>query len=517
MDVKGYEDRPLRSSDEIQGNILAGFRKDHQAFLMVHFANADSGRAWLRWLAPHIATTRQVTAFNDWFAANRRLQPDGSLLDPDLEERRRTWIGIVSGGTSSPLVDPENSQVLAVWLNIGFTRDGLVALDPSLVSDLEGYEAFRENYVAFRAGPFVRAHGLQDDLPEEWRFSDRTEPALHAILTVATEDAQDLARAVAAIKTQMRQFSEVDIPHAECGATLPGSRRGEEHFGFRDGISQPPVRGFDVSDAAADPTSTRVGSDRPIAAGEFVFGYPNSSGRQRPAPSWMKDGSFQVFRRLAQDVKGWHEQVERLRNAAAMGGPVPSSDAVAASLIGRWKSGASLAQKPDADPGNAGAAGLSNNFSYQNDDNGFETPRFAHIRKVYPRDHDRLGDDRRRLIRRGIPFGPAYDREDPAAGDNDQPRGLLFNAFMASIEEQFEFVMASWASNPRFPGSRTVRGVLDGPDPVVGKDSAPGAMRREGQPDAHLQFERFVHAEGGLYAFVPSLTTLRQRLAQELP
>ena len=54
----------LRLSDEIQGNVLAGFRKDRQQLLFVSFdASTANARAWLAEILPRIATTRQVASF----------------------------------------------------------------------------------------------------------------------------------------------------------------------------------------------------------------------------------------------------------------------------------------------------------------------------------------------------------------------------------------------------------------------------------------------------------------------
>src|SRR4051794_21740912 len=80
----------LRASQEIQGNILAGFRKDHQQLLLVAFDQGDA-HAWLNSLIPRIATTEQVAVFNDLFSQARR-----------------------QGGG-----DPED--LTAVWVNISFT------------------------------------------------------------------------------------------------------------------------------------------------------------------------------------------------------------------------------------------------------------------------------------------------------------------------------------------------------------------------------------------------------------
>ena len=46
-----------------------------------------------------------------------------------------------------------------------------------------------------------------------------------------------------------------------------------------------------------------------IAAGEFVVGHRREAGAPWPHPDWMANGSFQVFRRLIQDVPGWWARV----------------------------------------------------------------------------------------------------------------------------------------------------------------------------------------------------------------
>jgi deferrochelatase/peroxidase EfeB len=67
------------------------------------------------------------------------------------------------------------------------------------------------------------------------------------------------------------------------------------------------------------------------------------------------------------------------------------------------------------------------------DDGGFLCPHSSHLRKINPRDQstDIGGPDttlHRRILRRGIPFGPPYT-DDTA----DAERGLLFTSYQASI------------------------------------------------------------------------------------
>src|SRR5215212_7413645 len=41
------EEPRLRNSEEIQGNVLGAFNKDHMTFLLLNFTNRDGARNWL--------------------------------------------------------------------------------------------------------------------------------------------------------------------------------------------------------------------------------------------------------------------------------------------------------------------------------------------------------------------------------------------------------------------------------------------------------------------------------------
>jgi deferrochelatase/peroxidase EfeB len=265
------------------------------------------------------------------------------------------------------------------------------------------------------------------------------------------------------------------------------------------------VQGFDEPNPDhPDQVKGHPGTDL-INPGEFVLGYPNHSGVIRSVPEWMNNGSFHVIRRLAQDVPGWWGQVEAQR-AKLPNTDNLDTDLLAAKLVGRWRSGTPLAIAPDRDLRSGRAPKNDNEFEYDTDPDGLKTPRFAHIRKVYPRNAEPPGEEeseRRRIIRRGIPFGLPFD---PALGRGygvDAKRGLVFAAFMASIEEQFEFLQSAWANGQNFPQ------VADGSDPVIGIDSDV-TLKRGGIADTDLHFARFVSTEGALYAFAPSLATLEK-------
>ncbi|HRC76340.1 MAG TPA: Dyp-type peroxidase [Kouleothrix sp.] len=461
---------PLRTSDEIQGNILAGFNKDFQTFLFIQLTNAAKGRAWLGDLAPRIATTRQVAAFNDQFSAARR----------------------ATGGD-----DPQ--ALKATWVNIGLSATGLRKLVPGLGGDIQRFTAFDKGAAARAAD--LRDRGLS--APERWLFGGPGQPQIDAVLTIAADDPGDLQLEIDRQRALLSQHGHV-LVFEQRGETLPGERAGHEHFGFKDGVSQPGVRGFHP----AEPTNPNERLGHPgtemIAAGEFILGQADESGTPASIPGWMANGSFQVFRRLSQDVPGWWAQVTANAQSLAANDPMRlHAEQMAAKLVGRWRSGTPLAHAPEQDSSVSGEQGNRNDFNYDDDANGFKTPRFAHIRKMYPRNSG-FGDRSHRIMRRGIPFGAPFD---PAAGAGhglDGERGLLFNVFQASIENQFEFLQQTWANNNFFqqPG--------DGPDPVIGDaDDASCTFHRDGRPDTALSFQRFVNTSGALYAFAPSLTTIR--------
>jgi Dyp-type peroxidase family len=371
------------------------------------------------------------------------------------------------------------------------------------------FASYRKPFEAFRAQPRGRAEALGDtgrSDPTTWVFGgfrpDQEE--VEAVVTVAADEAEDLETRLAEIQSSAARHG-VSTAFRLDGETLPGKRKGHEHFGFKDGISQPGVRQFHPADPNTDEREGHPGT-KMVQPGEFVLGYPDEHARDPDAiPDWMKDGYFQVLRRLVQDVPGWWAQMEQARKKNIVGG----DDRLAAKAVGRWRSGSPLALAPDEDDRSARVPGRINKFDYGDDPEGENTPIFAHIRKTYPRG-GRFDDNLHRIMRRGIPFGLHFD---PALGrghGQDAERGLIFNAHCADLFDQFEFIQQRWANNVNFQR----RG--DGPDPVIGADGEATLHEiREDSPTTReqLDFRRFVHTTGALYAFAPSKRTL-QRLAQ---
>lgn len=497
----GYDpELPLRTSTEIQGDVIAGFKKDHVQLLFLRFRAPERARAWVKSLRPRIATTHDVTIYNDEFRRAHKLTGGA-----DLERKK------------------------AVWRSVSFTHAGLRELTGrDLFADAEP----ESRLGVFRQGSAARAERLGDtgpDAPEHWLFSDGGEEPVHAVLTIAADDAEDL-RSTLSWERRDVAAHRIAVLFEQDGATLEGDRRGREHFGFKDGVSEPAVEGFDQRDPAHPEWKRDRPGTRIIPAGEFVVNHPRVPMQEDPAkpprpdvqlPQWMTNGSFHVVRRLGQDVPGWWAQIAEQLAELKRVGAVPPDTAVewlAARVVGRWRSGVPVHKSPDGDkPANADLS-RDNDISFANDPDGRITPLCSHLRKTNPRDglkfrkddpytDERTNIDARRIMRRGIPYGEPFD---PAAGEKngpDAPRGLLFICYQADLFDQFEFIQEAWIEEDDFPSR----------NPRIGKDSMVGSDTKVSFPDSSdlgtrgtvsLSFRQFVRTEGSVYGFTPSMTAL---------
>lgn len=488
----------LRESEDIQGDVLAGFKKDQMTLLFLKFEDPARARTWVKQLEPQISTTKQVATFNAAFRKARQS----------------------SGGD-----DPQ--KLKATWMNVSFSYEGLKVLagkEPLPTVPKGG------TLEAFKQGSDKRALG---DDPSTWLFGDGHGQTVHCVLTIASDSVEDMRAAVTA-QREATSKAKIVIVFQQNGATLTGTRRGKEHFGFKDGVSEPGVLGFDEPDPVKPEYVKGKPGTRLIPAGEFVIGHPRVGGGDDitydPMPDWAENGSFHVVRRLAQDVPAWWAQVAVQLKVLQKAKVVPdeaTTEWLAARVVGRWRSGTPVAKCPNADRPNNALSAEDNDFGFKNDPEGFTTPLFSHLRKTNPRDglQEKPGSepfpekpvmDRRRIMRRGSPYGAPFDPASEGPGGPDDPRGLLFVSYQSDLVHQFEFIQKSWINNVDFPPNRPNK---PGPDPDVGPTGtvtyeSPGASTK-------LTFSQFVTTEGSVYGFAPSLTTLRLlgegRLTDKLP
>jgi Dyp-type peroxidase family len=427
---------------DIQGFVLRGYRMPNAAYLFYRFTDGSAARAWLAGMVDPVTTAEEWDAAPSWCA------------------------------------------------NVALAYPGLEALELSR----ESLESFPED---FRQGMAARAADgclgdVGEDLPDHWeREPPFAKRGVHAMLMISANDKGELGQRLRAFRKQAGTAGGLEEVGCQRAAALGGAHAEREHFGFRDGISQPVLRESGLETDAPPGRS-------PVEPGEFLLGHPDEHGTVSTLHSGHLDrdflghnGTYAVYRKLSQDVPAFR----RYLNDEGKDTP----DLLAAKLMGRWPSGAplALADRSD-DPVLASCVKHNNAFNYADDRLGYSCPRGAHVRRAHPRKG--LPSERRHLlIRRGLPYGRALD--DGALGDGAD-RGLVGVFLNASIERQYEFVQRQWINSPRFDD------LQNEPDPISGPGG--GDFTWQGRPRRRLKgLPRFVTVRGGEYFFVPSITAMR--------
>ncbi|MGW3045689.1 Dyp-type peroxidase [Kitasatospora sp. NPDC001159] len=460
----------LRTNTDIQGNILAAFNKDFMDFRYLHFPDAAKGRGWLSAILNTVATTSETEDFNEQFSLARR----AFGRDP---------------------------AITAVRCGVSLTFEGLVTVANKPDQVKKDLSTFR----SFCAGAAARAEVLGDtdeSDPKQWLFGAGTgDKVVHAVLIVAA-DTEELLKEKLRNLDAVESTHQINRVHVDQGRTLTGPLKGHEHFGYKDGISQPGVKDFHRENPARKGVRDNHAGTELIEPGEFVFGHKSEKG-DRKAPEWMKNGSLQVVRRLRQDVPGWNKAVA---DGVKQFTGTMDATRLGACLVGREKDGAPLAPPCGAV---TGLGSDRNDFDYENDPIGQHTPWIAHIRRTHPRAFAGIVDDKpksHRLMRRGIPYGPEFK----GGADDGKDRGLMFVCYGTSLEQQFELVQQHWSNDPEFtPGDpKPPAHGPNGFDKVIGLAGKAEIGLADG---AHgtVDMKRFVRTTGALYAFTPSITTLR--------
>ncbi|BCH22661.1 Dyp-type peroxidase domain-containing protein [Mesorhizobium sp. L-8-3] len=419
-------------------------------------------------------------------------------------------------------------------INIAFTHSGLAALKLDQATLASFPDAFREGMAAraerlgdtgqsapeFWEGPLglKRLHGY---VTGGYLVGEESNPADPALWQALRDDAHafnarsgDWGWFLRLILNLFFRLIGMELLHIEIGedpydahgchgTSGPTYRR--EHFGFRDGISQPFVdmRLGDTARGGGTPGRNRTWI--PVAPGEIFLDEPDEDGNlhQQPAHPLLRRGStYLVFRKLEQDVAGLRIFLARQRPKDK-----EAQEKLVSQFMGRWRNGTPLVLSPDAplelgrDPD-----GQMNDFLYAADDpDGRKCPLAAHVRRTNPRDIGGSNNVRRhRILRRSISYGGPFLKEG-ALGDGNK-RGLLFVAANARIDLQFEVVQAVWINKGEFLGQAGLARC-----PIAGSNHGrPGDMFLEADAVAPITgLPRFVTTRGGDYFFAPGLPGIK--------
>jgi Dyp-type peroxidase family len=427
---------------------------------------------------------------------------------PDVARRTlRRWLGSVTTGEQSP-------GTFAI--NIALTAAGIRALRSPAGLPF----GFSEQFTSGMATP-TRSRMLGDvdeDDPSRWSWGGPTTEPVHLILLLFAVDQHTLEAGVNdVIATTPNGMHLV--------GRLPADRlSGREVFGFRDGISQPIIAGTPRASESRDV----------VQPGEFVLGYRNEYGQRTERPLLPTDhdpdrllprdadgsgaadlgrnGSYLVFRQLEQDVEVFWDWVDN-ESRSADGRADPARRAMlAARVVGRWPSGASLALSPDHDDPTLADV---NDFGYHHEDPlGVFCPIGSHVRRTNPRnalepapgtDRSLRINHRHRILRRGRNYTTPTEPTEEANASAPQHRGVHFVCLNANLARQYEFVQHSWVNDAAF------NGLVDSTDPLVGIRHGRGAtFTVQGQPlrERHFNLPQFIHVRGGAYFFLPGLRAM---------
>ena len=460
---------------EVQGNVLDPYRLPCVRNLVLRVADAGLAR-------------RSLSA----------------LLDP-----------AAAGPTITSGADPDAPKP-GPFLNVGFTFAGLAALGVPEAS-------LRTFPPEFRAGMAARAVRLGDvgaSAPEAWVESLRPPAPVHLVFTVHAETAAATATAahgfLAAAQGGFVELGHFDgqalVERGDGGYGLyhdvaaiagngdPYTRARGEHFGFRDGFSHPRFAGIGPARSPREPLE-------PL--GIVLLGHPSTTPAKVcvPEPHVLgHQGSFNAFRVLAQDVAGFRRYVAEAAGALGIDG-----EELKAKVCGRWPNGVPLSLAATAaDARTQRAAGCDlNDFDFTEDQDGATCPVGSHIRRSNPRAAQivqRPANRSRRLVRRGMPFGPWLEQEGQQRSTRE--RGLLGNFLCASLSTQFEAMQYDWLNLGLQDPSITSTN-----DPLVGNNHpATGSFTfstAEGRMCTVRNLPRFVETMGGAYCFLPSMAAFR--------
>ena len=543
--------------DDIQGNILRayggqGFPKARYFFLNVR--EPAAGRRFIEALRPRVTTAARWDNPKQGKPFHRGHHP--RVVDEVRAKNEPDYPGTVR------LTKP------AVTLNIAFTFGGLLALETptrtlrgmpdEFMDGMERRAAMLGDtpWLSRRDAVWRQSSGAsQVHIMVSMNAEMNPDGTPVAELAAVTAWLQQLCAQSTGGVVLLAGHGPTGAAYQDLAALLAAGPTGalaptnKEHFGFSDGFGDPVFEGQFTPQAEAlrkvgGGAVDGAGTWRPLSTGEFLLGHPDEAqevpGAAMPI-DFSRNGTFMVYRKLQENVSALDDYIAAQAPlfAQVMGIPDPdhATNTLRAKLVGRWPDGvplmaaptyakwrafqARLAQATAADD-KAELAAIAKayvNFEYGDDPAGNRCPVTAHMRRANTRDmldptgdsprakgrHGSVLNNRRRILRRGLPYGAV----DPAATGDDGEHGIVFIALCASLFRQFEFVQQQWLQyGLDFNAGSDTCPLLGnhGPDAklVIPPDEGSG-----GPPFICDRLPQLVEPRGGDYFFVPSMTALR--------
>ena len=374
--------------DDIQATVLR-YRPEpyYGTHVMLHVADAQAGREFVRRLAPHVDSAA------DWWQAGQS------------------------------------------WISVAISYAGLAALG---VPE-DSLHSFPE---AFRAGMAARAGQLLDyaeNDPEHWDAPFGT-GLVHIGVSVFSDSESSWRRTMDMARRQYEGFPGLAVLIEQDFGAQPGDLN---PLGYKDSIGQPAIEGSGVD--------SLPGQGPPVKAGEFILGYPGEAGVPLPMPRpdvLGRNGTYAGLRKYQSRVGTFnrflheHARTEQDREMLAAklvgrwrsGAPLtlaPEHDDPELGADPQRNNDFTYAADPDGRQVPLG--------SHMRRMNPRDT-KLAILTDV----------NVHRIIRRSTAYGAPYDPDAITTQDDETPRGLYFIFISAKAMATLEFLQQEWINNGNF-------------------------------------------------------------------
>ena len=451
-------DNPVFSSmlENLQANILKGHGRDfaHHLFFQLNSNASETAKSWISQFAASITTSKDQLEKTKLFDEHK-ITDGGPIVTLSLSSTGYDKLEITTKPNSQPFL----------------------------------------NGLAGSAGR------LNDD---KTTWEDTFKESIDLLFIVA-DDTSSTAQTIADnIINQVSSFAKLLIDQKGNVLKMVNGI-GIEHFGYADGISQPLYLKDEIEKQALhkewkDETNLSLllvpdlGSDIEDSFGSYI-----------------------VFRKLEQDVKGFNDAEDALPVVKNINGD-DNEELAGAMLVGRFENSVPTVKSSNDFQSNPPV--ITNDFDYSTDLTAIKCPFHSHIRLMTPRNGDTIAGDvrERRITRRGIPYDEVeripeaeitkITKEMLKANQPGKGVGLLFMCYQSQIENQFEILQGIWANTGQI-GAHQIRMQ----DSIIGNGTNPDKTlpMQWGKPTQSnpFTFQKFVTMKGGEYLFTPSISFLK--------
>lgn len=493
LSLPHLETKTSSFEESLQANILKGHGRDHLALLFITVKQPEKAKSVLKTLSPEITSAKILNEQK----LNYKKQIKRKGLENFTDETAVFNISISKSGFDK----------------LGYSVPEEKA--PDIIEEI----LLNENSRFFEKDLNDQAETFNDDIEnnwEEWAKSQEIDLLFH----IASDNFEIIRQKIDEYGSKINSFGE--IIHIQFGHGLKREisdtkTMNLEHFGYADGISDPVFLDEDVK-------KDKTGWNDHAGIETILIKDPNTEEEEAY-------GSFFVFRKLKQDVRGFNERLKEFSKTFKNAKGEINPKLPEAIVMGRFKNGTPLINSFGTEKNQH--FDEENNFTYVNDpinrssdvtlDISNKCPFNSHARLTNPRrDIDEVFTKGFRISRRGMPYQDSerftleqmknLSEKDMDNYDNTENVGLLFMSYQASIEKQFGFIQRVWSNGGTVNSLYNNQPRPVGKDPVIGQTDKnttiyfPTQWGDSKSEKCPVEMQEYVKCVGASYFFTPSIS-----------